>query len=69
MAAVESIRRFENASTIPTQSFETARRALFSAASRVLSHHAAALDAKIARMNQYGGKATKEATPREIGRT
>jgi hypothetical protein len=31
---------------------DSAHRALFSAASRVLSHHAAALDAKVARIMQ-----------------
>ena len=66
MASVESIRRFESASTISTESFEAARRALFAAASRVLNHHAAALDAKVARINQRSTNTTKEATPREV---
>jgi hypothetical protein len=40
-----------------SQAYDTARRAMFAAASRVLSYHAAALDAKVAGMNPPLGQA------------
>jgi hypothetical protein len=38
-------------SSMEASAYEATRRAMFSAASRVLSYHAAALDAKVARFN------------------
>jgi hypothetical protein len=44
--------------------YEAARQALFSAASRVLSYHAAALDKKAARFNRL----STETLPRSVER-
>jgi hypothetical protein len=39
-----------------SQAYDAARRAMFAAASRVLSYHAAALDAKVASMSPAHGR-------------